>query len=82
MTVPLLAINAAGVAILLIEQNAELALELATRAYLLEAGALVTAAAGEVHERGALLRAYLGLEEGVGDGERDPAVRGERLVRR
>ncbi len=78
----LMAINATGVAILIIEQNAELALELATRAYLLEAGALVTDAAGEVRERGAVLRAYLGLEERKGNGERDRAVRGERPVQR
>ena len=50
-----------GVAILLVEQNARLALELASTAYLLETGRIVLAGpASEVRRDDAVRRAYLG----------------------
>jgi branched-chain amino acid transport system ATP-binding protein len=55
-------INAAGVAVLLVEQNVAMALDVATRAYVLEEGRIVAEGdpatlAGQPHIR----RAYLGL---------------------
>ncbi|MCO6416492.1 ABC transporter ATP-binding protein [Siccirubricoccus sp. KC 17139] len=50
-----------GVGILLVEQNANLALELADRAYLLETGRIVVAGpAAELREDEAIRRSYLG----------------------
>ena len=50
-----------GVGILLVEQNANLALELADRAYLLETGRIVTSGpAAEIRQDEAVRRAYLG----------------------
>ena len=50
-----------GVGILLVEQNANLALELADRAYLLETGSIVMAGpAAEIRQDEAIRRAYLG----------------------
>ncbi|MBO0734959.1 MAG: ABC transporter ATP-binding protein [Alphaproteobacteria bacterium] len=50
-----------GVGMLIVEQNAELALELAERAYLLETGRIVFAGpASEIREDEAVRRAYLG----------------------
>jgi branched-chain amino acid transport system ATP-binding protein len=53
--------EAAGVAILLVEQNAELALELCPRAYVLEAGRCrAEGPSAELRERGLVEAAYLG----------------------
>ncbi len=50
-----------GVSILLVEQNANLALELADRAYLLETGRIVIAGpAAEIRQDEAIRRSYLG----------------------
>ncbi len=50
-----------GVSMLLVEQNAELALDLAERAYLLETGRVVRAGpAAELRADPAVRRAYLG----------------------
>jgi len=50
-----------GVSILIVEQNANLALDLATRAYLLETGAVVVGgAAADLRADDAVRRAYLG----------------------
>jgi len=50
-----------GMAMLIVEQNAELALNLATRAYLLEVGEVVTSgAAATLRDSDAVRRAYLG----------------------
>lgn len=50
-----------GIALLLVEQNAELALSLADRVYLLEVGAVAAdGAAAEFHGNDAIRRAYLG----------------------
>jgi branched-chain amino acid transport system ATP-binding protein len=50
-----------GVGMLIVEQNAELALDLAQRAYLLETGRIVIAgAAQEIREDEAVRRSYLG----------------------
>jgi branched-chain amino acid transport system ATP-binding protein len=50
-----------GVGILLVEQNANLALELADRAYLLETGCIVVSGpAAEIREDEAIRRSYLG----------------------
>jgi branched-chain amino acid transport system ATP-binding protein len=55
-------INRSGIAVLLVEQNAEMALEVARRAYVLETG-LITAAgpAAELLAHDAIRRAYLGV---------------------
>jgi len=55
-------INAAGTAVLLVEQNVAMALEVATHAWLLEEGRIV--AAGEPRElfaRPEMRRVYLGI---------------------
>ncbi len=55
-------INRAGISVLLVEQNAEMALEVASRGYVLEAGRV--AASGSVAEllaSDAIRRAYLGI---------------------
>jgi branched-chain amino acid transport system ATP-binding protein len=58
----LLRINATGVSVLLIEQNASLALSIATRGYVLESGKLVLeGSADELRSNDAVRRAYLGL---------------------
>ena len=50
-----------GVGILLVEQNASLALDFADRAYLLETGRIVVAGpAAEIREDEAIRRSYLG----------------------
>ena len=54
-------INRAGMTVLLVEQNASLALKIATRAYVLAEGEIVmTSAAGELASREDIRRAYLG----------------------
>ncbi len=51
-----------GVSVLLVEQNAALALELADRAYVLETGQVVLAgSAAEVRSNESVRRAYLGF---------------------
>jgi branched-chain amino acid transport system ATP-binding protein len=55
-------IHSRGTSILLVEQNVELALEVATRGYVLEAGVVtLTGAAAELHANPAVVTAYLGL---------------------
>ncbi len=55
-------INAAGVTILLVEQNTQLALALAKRAYVLEAGGVVLSGTGaELLSNPEVRKAYLGL---------------------
>jgi branched-chain amino acid transport system ATP-binding protein len=50
-----------GVSILLVEQNAKLALELASTAYLLETGSIVLhGPSAEIRSNDAVRRAYLG----------------------
>jgi branched-chain amino acid transport system ATP-binding protein len=50
-----------GTAMLIVEQNAELALELASRAYLIEAGEVVSSGeAAELRDSDSVRRAYLG----------------------
>jgi branched-chain amino acid transport system ATP-binding protein len=54
-------INAAGTAVLLVEQNARMALRIARRGYVLETGRLVlTGAAAQLLENADVKRAYLG----------------------
>jgi branched-chain amino acid transport system ATP-binding protein len=54
-------INKQGTTILLVEQNANVALEIATRGYVLETGAIVNAApAGKLREDPKVREAYLG----------------------
>lgn len=51
-----------GVTILLVEQNAEMALEIADRAYVLESGSIVATGSGrELRESSTIRKAYLGL---------------------
>jgi branched-chain amino acid transport system ATP-binding protein len=58
----LLRINKTGVSVLLVEQNASLALSIATRGYVLESGRLVLeGSAAELRSNDAVRRAYLGL---------------------
>jgi branched-chain amino acid transport system ATP-binding protein len=55
-------IHGRGTSILLVEQNVELALEVATRGYVLEAGRVtLEGAAAELHANPAVVAAYLGL---------------------
>jgi branched-chain amino acid transport system ATP-binding protein len=55
-------INAAGTAVLLVEQNVVMALSLAKHAYLLEEGRIVADGTPDaLFERPELRRAYLGL---------------------
>jgi len=57
----ILEINARGVPVVLVEQNAEMALQLATYAYVLETGAIaLEGKAHELHENDHVRRAYLG----------------------
>ncbi|MBC6405648.1 MAG: ABC transporter ATP-binding protein [Rhodospirillales bacterium] len=57
----LLDIQRQGIPVVLVEQNAELALRLADRAYVLETGSVVLeGAAHELHENDHVRRAYLG----------------------
>jgi branched-chain amino acid transport system ATP-binding protein len=54
-------INKQGTTILLVEQNANLALEIATRGYVLETGAIVNAASAALLRQDPKVReAYLG----------------------
>ncbi len=54
-------LHAAGTTILLVEQNAEMALQLANRAYVLETGSIVLSGTGkELAQSDAIKRAYLG----------------------
>lgn len=56
------AIHGRGTSILLVEQNVELALETATRGYVLETGAItLQGTAAELHADPAVVAAYLGL---------------------
>lgn len=51
-----------GVTILLVEQNAEMALEIADRAYVLETGSIVATGTGvELRQSNTIRKAYLGL---------------------
>jgi branched-chain amino acid transport system ATP-binding protein len=55
-------IHGRGTSILLVEQNVELALEVATRGYVLEAGVVtLEGTAAELHANPAVVMAYLGL---------------------
>jgi branched-chain amino acid transport system ATP-binding protein len=55
-------IKAQGVPVVLVEQNAELALELASHAYVLETGNIVLeGAADELHDNEHVRAAYLGV---------------------
>ena len=55
-------IHATGTSILLVEQNVELALDVATRGYVLEAGRVtLQGTAAELHANPAVITAYLGL---------------------
>jgi branched-chain amino acid transport system ATP-binding protein len=55
-------INRSGIAVLLVEQNAEMALEVARRAYVLETGRLVaTGTSAELLASDTIRRAYLGV---------------------
>jgi branched-chain amino acid transport system ATP-binding protein len=55
-------VNAAGTAVLLVEQNVVTALDLASRAYLLEEGRIAAEGSpDEVFENPELRRAYLGI---------------------
>ena len=55
-------IHERGTSILLVEQNVELALEVATRGYVLEAGVVtLEGTAAELHANPAVVTAYLGL---------------------
>jgi branched-chain amino acid transport system ATP-binding protein len=55
-------IHGRGTSILLVEQNVELALEVATRGYVLEAGRVtLEGTAAELHANPAVVTAYLGL---------------------
>ena len=56
------AIHSRGTSILLVEQNLELALEVASRGYVLEAGAvMLEGSAAELHANPAVVTAYLGV---------------------
>jgi branched-chain amino acid transport system ATP-binding protein len=56
------AIHGRGTSILLVEQNVELALDVATRGYVLEAGVVTLAGtAAELHANPAVVGAYLGV---------------------
>ena len=55
-------IHSRGTSILLVEQNVELALEVATRGYVLEAGVVtLKGTAAELHANPEVVTAYLGL---------------------
>ena len=55
-------INAEGVAVLLVEQNVAMALDIASRAYVLEEGRIVAEGApGELTSQPHIRRAYLGM---------------------
>ena len=57
-------VNADGIAVLLVEQNVALALDVATRAYVLEEGRIVaTGTPAGLREQLHIRRAYLGIEE-------------------
>jgi branched-chain amino acid transport system ATP-binding protein len=63
-------INAAGVTILLVEQNAKKALAIAHRAYVLETGRIVRTGAGaELLADASILEAYLGTRAEGGRGQ-------------
>lgn len=56
------AIHSRGTSILLVEQNVELALEVASRGYVLEAGSVtLEGSAAELHANPAVVTAYLGV---------------------
>ena len=58
----ILEINRAGTTVLLVEQNAELALEIADRGYVLETGRIVHAGTGQaLLDDPAVKQAYLGI---------------------
>ena len=58
-------VNAAGTAVLLVEQNVTMALELADRAYLLDEGRIVAAGSPQsVFDNPDLRRVYLGVAPG------------------
>jgi branched-chain amino acid transport system ATP-binding protein len=56
-------INAEGLSVLLVEQNVSMAMELATRAYVLEEGRIVMEGpARDLMQRPEIRKAYLGLD--------------------
>ena len=56
-------INARGTSVLLVEQNVAMAMELASRAYVMEEGRIVAEGlASELMDRPEIRKAYLGLE--------------------
>jgi branched-chain amino acid transport system ATP-binding protein len=56
------AIHSRGTSILLVEQNVEFALDVATRGYVLESGVVtLEGTAAELHVNPAVITAYLGL---------------------
>lgn len=56
-------INAEGLSVLLVEQNVSMAMELASRAYVLEEGRIVMdGLAGDLMQRPEIRKAYLGLD--------------------
>jgi branched-chain amino acid transport system ATP-binding protein len=56
-------INREGTTILLVEQNASMALQVASRGYILESGAVaMEATAKELRESDVVRRTYLGIE--------------------
>jgi len=58
-------VHAAGTAVLLVEQNVAMALDIADRAYLLEEGRIVAEGApADVFKQPELRRAYLGVAAG------------------
>jgi branched-chain amino acid transport system ATP-binding protein len=58
-------INAQGTAVLLVEQNVAMAMELASRAYVMEEGRIVAQGpASELLQRPEIRQAYLGLDSG------------------
>ncbi|MEO8137453.1 MAG: ATP-binding cassette domain-containing protein [Betaproteobacteria bacterium] len=71
-------VNAEGVAVLLVEQNVAMALEIATRAYVLDEGGIVAEGTpDELHAQPQIRRAYLGAGDaqempGAGRGDRKP----------
>ncbi len=68
-------INRRGTTVLLVEQNAQQALKLAHRAYVLETGEVVkSAAAADLLDDPQVRAAYLGGDLGVADGETAPEV--------
>ncbi len=63
----ILEINKQGVTVLLVEQNALMALSIASRAYVLETGSIILSGTGkELLNNPEVMKAYLGMEQGEG----------------